>query len=465
MIGRPLAGCALVALASGCVFDLPPLAGSCEGDGCGGSGAGGEASQAGGSGPGGSTGDGIAIATPGDEVPEALAVTADGDLLVLGTFRGSLSDPQRGELPSRGRDTFLARLGPDGATRWLVTAGSDGDDLVFGSGALAVMPNGEILMGVRLGNAARRLATPTGDVELPLSTNEDGFVLQLDASGGFVDLGHIDGQSAATSVRALLPDAEGYRFGGSWGTSADGAFVGSVDGARNAEWIVTIGGSGSESVDALVPNGAGVVAIVTDASGIFALQLGADGSPGWASGIGATTRPQVRAAVALDGGRFAIVGTTTGTLSPSGLAPLTPTGDGDGFVVLLASDGQPINALLLGDASPSPAGQPLAAPGQAIFGATRLGDGIAIAGAFLGALDGGGVKLLSETDHDAFFVHLDPSLVTVSGIQLAGPSSQWGAAVATRPDGSLVGLLGTYGDVGGHVLVGGADVVVLPDPL
>lgn len=462
----------LVACCPACVFDLPPLEHGCEGDGCGGasqgsSGGTSEGTGAGAtssSGGGGVPGEVVGLTGAGDEVPQALVVTLDGDTLIAGYFRGTLEDPTRGTLTSQGSDGFVARLAPDGAVRWITAIGSNADDAVIGPGTLMELPDGEIVVAVLLRDGSRHVATPGGDFDLPASTNDDAFVVHLDKQGGFVDYGLLDGTSAGTSVRSVSAASSGYWLGGSWGTVEDGGLLARVDASRQLELVVTIGGAGYEIVCAVVPNGSGVIAIGTESTGIFALALDADGDPQWALGVDATVRPEVSHAVRLADGRLAIVGTTQGTLQPPGLSALVPNGDGDGFVIVLASSGAPSFAMLLGDQTPAPAGQPLPGPGQSVFSAAPLGDGLAVVGTFVGAMGTEAGKLQAGTVHDAFLLRLDAAMLPVSGVVFGGDSSQWGAAVATRSDDSLAVLLGAYGAVEGtdHVPGGGADSLVVP---
>lgn len=452
------------------MFDLPPLEHGCEGDGCGGAsqGSGGgttEGAGAGATSSGGGVPEGaVGLTGAGDEVPQALVVTEDGDTLIAGYFRGSLEDPTRGTLTSQGTDGFVARLAPDGAVRWITAVGSDADDAVIGPGTLMELPGGEIAVAVLLRNGSRHVAAPGGDTALPASTNDDAFVVHLDRNGGFVDYGLLDGESAGTSVRSVHAADSGYWLGGSWGTVEDGGLVARVDAARQLQFLVTIGGAGYEVVCAVVPDGSGVIAVGTESTGIFALALDGDGDPQWVLGIGASVRPEVSRAVRLADGRLAIVGSTKGTLQVPGLDALVPSGDGDAFVIVLASSGAPSFARLLGDETPAPGGQPLPGPGQSILSATPLGDGLALVGAFAGALPAEGGKLEATAGHDAFVLRLDATMLPVRGVVFGGASTQWGAAVDTRSDGSLAVLLGAYDAVEGtgHVPGGGADALIVP---
>jgi hypothetical protein len=173
-------------------------------------------------------------------------------------------------------------------------------------------------------------------------------------------------------------------------------------------------------------------------------------------------RPDVRAAVRLADGRFAIVGTATGSLFPGALPTLSPSGDGDGFVIAFSSVGAPSDAALLGDATPSTGG-PLGGPGQGAFAAVPIGDGLAVSGVFVGAMRDGATDVVA-TDPDAFVARLDAGLATIGGEVFGGTSTQWGAGLAAAGDGTLRVLLGAYGpvDVAPGAYVGGADALVLP---
>lgn len=457
---------ALLALAPGCVFDLPPLTDSPAAGAGGGDaqGAGGTLSTGGASAEGGGNADPSAeLATDADEIPQAIAVAANGDLLVAGTFSGRLEDPTRGAIESRGRDAFIARYAPDGTPVWRLAASSDADDDVFGAGVIQELSGGQIAVAVRLGNGARSLSTPQGDVDLPDSTNADAMVLVLDPNGGSVDVGFIDGQTAASSVRGLATDGNGYWFAGSWGTSSNGAFVGRVDAGGNAEWLVTLDGGGSESIGALVAQGDAVVAVGTDADGLFAIKLAPGGSNVWTNTFAAQPAPDVRRAVALADGRIAVVGTTRSTITLGAAPPIVPAGDGDGFVLVLTNDGAASAGTTLGDASPALPGSRLTGPGQAVFDAVASGDGLVVAGAFVGSL----ATLGPAADEDAFVVRLDGSLAPIAARTFAGPSAQWGAGIATAADLSFQVLLGTYDQVDGLSTPpgGGSDVLIVPASL
>lgn len=70
---------------------------------------------------------------------QSLVRAPDGGLYVAGLTDGGLDGPSRG-----GRDLFVARLGSDGATRWLRQLGTPGNDEAL---ALAVAPDGWVLVG------------------------------------------------------------------------------------------------------------------------------------------------------------------------------------------------------------------------------------------------------------------------------------------------------------------------------
>lgn len=131
-----------------------------------------------------------AIAADGTDAGQVMHVwsemTPDGDLVLAGTFNGSLQAPGHGAINAVGDDdVFVMRVSADGEVDWIEGFGGPGEDELY---ALAVGPDGTVAIS---GTFTDSVDFGTG----PLSTNgffdvylaelaDDGRVLRARSFGG-----------------------------------------------------------------------------------------------------------------------------------------------------------------------------------------------------------------------------------------------------------------------------------------
>ncbi len=188
-----------------------------------------------------------------------LVVGPGGDLWVCGAFGGRLATPGGLTASAGSGDAFVARLGPDGATRWVRTFGGEGFDraaglLVDAAGAARVV-----------GGFSGRIAVD--GVEFASAGARDGAVWTLDAKGRATAVVRLGG-AGADGLRGVAADPGG-------GVVVVGQLGGATDGGA---WLppgldrgVRLGGA------TLAPPGREPMA--------FAAALGPDGAVRWATAV------------------------------------------------------------------------------------------------------------------------------------------------------------------------------------
>lgn len=283
-----------------------------------------------------------------------VAVDPSGNVLLVGTFSGSI-DFGGGNLTSAGStDVFIARLDANGFHSWSklfgdasaqtgVAVAVDGDGNVFATGAFSG-------------------TVDFGGGGLTSAGSTDAFLVKLSAEGNYVWSKRFGDASGQTGL-ALAVDASGgpilagsfsgsVNFGGGALASAgstDG-FVAKLDSSGSHLWSRALGGTGTDSANGVAVHGAGDVVV----AGGF--QASAD----------------------LGGGT------------------LTSAGGTDLFLARYTAGGSWLTNAQAGDAAE-----------QECRAVAVDASGFAIpAGRFQGGIDLGGGTLLSEGGHDAFAAKL-----------------------------------------------------------
>ncbi|HEX5132528.1 MAG TPA: FlgD immunoglobulin-like domain containing protein [Candidatus Krumholzibacteria bacterium] len=133
-----------------------------------------------------------------------VALDADGNVIVVGEFRGEV-DLGGGPVRSTGSaDIFVIKYDEDGIVRWARSFGGSREDNVFG---VAVGPDGSIHLAgdfrgtIDFGGGPASTSNPTGN-------EPDGFDLKLDADGNYV-WSHTWGSNWNDWARAIAVDATG----------------------------------------------------------------------------------------------------------------------------------------------------------------------------------------------------------------------------------------------------------------
>lgn len=253
------------------------------------------------------------------DYPGNIAVDAKGNVLVGGSFRGTVDlNPGVGELnvTMPGRAAFLLKLNSDGDFMWAKHWGGNSSSTANNINAIALDSSGNINIGGSF-EGKNDLNPGTETFNVSPSGAGDAYILKLDANGEFLWAVAFGGNvfNQIDKVSALAVD-------GSGNIVASGPFYGSVevfnlkdggnfyiklDGSGNLIWAKQTDGSESVITNSLKLDGTGNAYIVgrfggtrdfdpgpevfnvTCSSGyydIFILKLTASGNFVWAKGFG-----------------------------------------------------------------------------------------------------------------------------------------------------------------------------------
>jgi hypothetical protein len=386
--------------------------GGAGGSGLGGNGGGGAGGGGGSGGCGGAgcpAGEAIWALGFGDALPQqgaAIAADADGNVLVAGTFQGTVELGGPTMTSAGGDDLFVAKLDGDGSH---LSSKRFGDSNIQRATALAVDSDGNVGLG---GEFTGTLGL--GGPLLQTAGGLDAFVTKLGP-----DLVHL------------------------WSKSFGGGGTQSVRGVAFAGADLVVAGAFAHELDL----GSGPQA----GSGSFVVRLDANGGILWAKTFGATGAAAA-AAVAIDSaGRAIVAGTFAGTVD-FGAGPLTSDGGSDLFVVAIDAQGATAWSKGYGDAADQ----------GAVAVATDSAGGIFLCGSFAGAINFGLGTIQSHGGTDAFVVKLDSSGHEQWHRQGGDAADQAATALAVDGDGAVLVTGGFAGsiDFGGELVTstGGQDV-------
>ncbi|WP_437956983.1 SBBP repeat-containing protein [Sorangium sp. So ce119] len=292
----------------------------------------------------------------------SLATTAQGDLLVTGSFCGSI-DLGDGAIPSQGADVdvFLAKLsGSDGSGRrsdgfWGKAFGGEGAQL---GTRVMVDPAGNIWLA---GNYARSIDFGLGS--LPPADRMDAYVVKFSSDGVAVSDASFHGSGIQTVTGAALDEMGGpllaVAFDGSVNTGA-GTFVSDgsdsylikLSSQATYQWAKLFGGAGdydggelaydrsgdvffSGAFDGDMSIGGEELSASGDSSDIFVVKLTRLGQPLWSRRFGSPEGDRVLAIKSDSLGDPVIVGTVWETVDFGGGA-LATNGGADVFVAKLS---------------------------------------------------------------------------------------------------------------------------------
>lgn len=289
----------------------------------------------------------------------AVAVDTSGNVVLAGTFRGAV-DFGGGPLVSAGdRDIYAAKLDASGGYLW---GKRFGDANIQGATGLAGDSSGNVVVtGWYTGSV------DFGGGPLPGAVGNEVFVAKLDASGA-----HVWSKG----------------FGGASADNAVGQGI-AVDGAGN----VLLAGWFSGSVDF---GGGSLTGVATE--NVFVAKLDAGGVHQWSKGLGDAESQQGRG-IAVDGAdNVLLTGWFTRTIDFGG-GPLASAGKDDIFVAKLDAGGGHLWSKRFGDTLDQ----------QAVSVAVDASGAALITGHFAGNLDfGGGVVLNGAGGTDIFVAKFSP---------------------------------------------------------
>ncbi|MFP2906735.1 hypothetical protein ACLESD_17080 [Pyxidicoccus sp. 3LFB2] len=288
-----------------------------------------------------------ALGSPVGDTADDLALTPDGELLLLGTTRGAL--PGASHLGET--DLFVARYGTDGTRRWLAQRGSNQPEM---AGRLASTPEGVWMVGSTYGAPERGWEVLLERLDLA-----DGRPLRRHTFG--TAGAPYDGEVGHAAARA--PDGGLYVVGTTQGPLADTA-QGSFDlflvrFAPGGErlWARQPGTRDTDAVfDVAVDAHGDVVVLAMSYSDLitgdfendgrqspFLLKFSADGALRWMRRLGAAEDFSRARSMTLDAeGHIYVAGITTAALDGPA------RGGHDVFVARYAPDGERVWARQLG---------------------------------------------------------------------------------------------------------------------
>lgn len=380
----------------------------------------------------------------GDDQNHALAVDALGNIIVSGSFEGTAAFGDRVLTSAGSTDLYLAKLDGDGQMLWAKRFGSSGAQqgqalatdrqnnilivgsfsgtLDFGSGSsltsagstdtfiAKLTPNGDCLW-------ARALGGGVVDIGYSLAVDANAEVIVAGFfSGSVVVAGQTLTSAGGSDVFVLKFGADGAlrwakRFGG---VGYDIAYGVATDAAQN---IVLIG-----KFEGSVDFGGGALS-ATGSSDVFVAKLAPAGTHLWSKSFGGP-RADYGRGVAVDGsGNVLVSGYFQQSINFGGSA-LAAQGDYDVFVAKLqGSNGAHVWSRAFGGISSE--------YGQAI--AIDPTGNVAIAGYFSGSVDLGGGALSAEGGYDCFVLLLDTSGAHLKSARFGGRGATFGRNLVLLP--------------------------------
>ena len=382
----------------------------------------------------------------GDQAVLGVAVTAAGELVVVGRFQGSI-DFGGGPLTSAGGDdVFVARYFANGAFAWAKRFGDAADQR---ANAVALDLAGNVFVAGSFDGAL-----DFGKNPLASAGGGDGFVTCFDKSGNHL-WARSFGDAAKQEALALSSDLSGDvtvvgRFAGTadFGsgplTSAGGndAFAAQFDVSGAFLWAKAFGDAGEQQALAVASDASGSVWLTGGAAGtvdfgggplvakgdadVFVAKLGPSGAH-LASHLYGGAEAQAGRALTLDASGLPILGGFTLGAIDLGTGPL-PCGAGTGlFLARFDAAGATTGAACFGTASPTVL-DPLA---LAFSGA---GDLLA-AGSFQQKLDLGALALQAAGGADVFFARFDATLAPTASRRFGDAKDQAARAIAPETQG------------------------------
>jgi hypothetical protein len=264
----------------------------------------------------------FAVGGTGADAASAVTVTADGSVVVAGSFQG-LADfgPGTAVAPltsEGGTDGFVASYTSAGTLRWLRAITGVGDEDVQRGSLAADAHGGVVVSGGFVGTTT--FAAGTGSLTRTSLGGSDWYVAALDASGLFTSVFSVGG-AGSDAAPQIAVDADDNLL-------ATGRFLGPVDfdpGLVNRT-LSSLATQGSDGFVARYSRSGGVI-WVTEFGEVTAAPDRVNTGTAVASGPAGTV---------LVGGRFFGSPNFGSTAAPFALTSL---GDADGFLVKLSSTG------------------------------------------------------------------------------------------------------------------------------
>ena len=304
-----------------------------------------------------------------DEIVNAVATDAAGNIYITGTMTGPASLGSRTLPHEGGTDLFVAKYdGDDGRHIWSKAFGSTGNDVGAG---IAVAESGDVLVTGRISGTvpfgeqtltapvptafAMRLSGENGTHRwartLPATGASNGVSIAVDKAGDAVATGYFNG---STTLGAAAQSSSGSRD----------VFIVKLAGLTGETvWSHTAGGRGSDvPLDVAVDVAGDVFTIgsfvgsatvggasVASTGGLdlfLSLIDGATGAPVWASARGSRVNDRANSLVLDANGNPIVAGFVGGATSFGTGAAVATQGGKDAFIAAFAGDdGKPVSAI------------------------------------------------------------------------------------------------------------------------
>ncbi len=246
---------------------------------------------------------------------QAVAIAANGDVVVVGWTEGGLDGASRG-----GPDGYVRRFTSEGEVVWTRQVGGAGIDFAIG---LALDGDDAVLVG-----------TTDGQVGATSAGGMDWYLARIGGDGALISVVQ---RGAATDDRAY--DVASLPGGGVVVAVAQGAdgFVTALDAAGEVLWTHPVATEGEDIVQALAVDPGGDVVAVGFSTGdvgtpnvgffdAFVVRLDGDGAPRWTRRIGTAADDYAWSVAVLADGDVVVGGRTDGALAGGGGM------GGDGFL-------------------------------------------------------------------------------------------------------------------------------------
>lgn len=333
---------------------------------------------------------------------QRVAVDADGNVVIIGTFRGTV-DFGGGPLVSAGsRDAFVVKLDADGNHVWSKRFGDR--DEQFGRGVATDGQGNVFIAGTAWGTV------DFGGGPLKSAGFDDIFVAKLDKDGQHL-WSKLFGDAQTQEAWDLATDADG--------NVAMAAYIlGNVDFG-----------------DGLTQGGANPDAAVVKLSG--------DGATLWSHRYG-DQQQQFGQGIAVDSqGNVVFTGLMQGSVE-FGDGPVQSAGAFDFFIAKFDPMGKVLWHHRYGDQYDQPS----------LLVSVDATDAVLLTGFFLGTVDFGGTPLVSAGGTDAFAAKLDSAGHTLWSRRMGDAADQKGSGITS----DLTGGVNVIGLLGGTIEVGDASV-------
>lgn len=380
----------------------------------------------------------------GYQFAKALAIDAQGNVVVVGSFAGSV-DFGGGALESAGsNDVFVAKLGPKGEHLWSKRFGNVSDQVGHG---VAVDADGNItITGMFDGSI------DFGGETLTSTGGKDIFLARLNREGGHIWSKKF-GDGANQIGQAIAVDAQGnvslcgsfdgtVNFGAGEITSAGSTdvFVASFDPTGKRRWDKRFGDTSTQECNAIAADADGNVAITGSFQGwvnfsgtpvqsagsidVFLAKFGSDGGVLWSHAFGSVSEQSGQAVAMSPDGGVIVGGFFAGSINLGG-GSLNDPGSSNIFIAKFDGSGTHAWSRSYGDAETQFL-ESLAVDG--------CGDVLAT-GYFSGAVDFGGGALTANGLDDMFVLKLGPKGEHVWSKAFGDEAGQYGVAIAAGAGG------------------------------